>query len=519
MKYTIINLRNDDVTIPFECEIEHNEKSVKWRLTSLSRTTIKNDNIFDQLNTYLTKLPNQVKDVMFDEILEASSIVNGPADIFQKHILLTDLVSKILSHFDYEDLVKWSSFNRDVPIPISFKEKYVEDIDRFTTRAGTYTRPDYVDLVAMTIAIRSVLPIMVEFMEVCTDEVGKNHRESYAFQLISKSQYNTCRAMNKLRSYIASSIDKVENNSESILKGIGSEDFVEIMLGSLVLRRICIVDISESTDTHNFVTYIYKSIDQRKRDILDKNIKGVKEKVDVEKFDDKSKMSNIEIYKLKQDTSIGELVAVEKSYGDLSNIIKRLDKEIDVTILGNSLKTASVLLQVEMHKSQIRMLQWLFMNIIPPQSFDYMPRKAVVQLIALAETLLIQENMVMSAILISMTTIKTNDYVTTSTGTRARLPNEIIMELEKLYPHDLVQIVGGKERKRINYAIAGIEKITDDLSTKPWRSTMDIDLFRSTTQSTSTDSRFLIPKSIKIDLANIILLGNSLQLKNNLAEV
>lgn len=518
MQFSILNLKNDDVMAPFECEVKHDDKSVKWRLTALSRTTIKNDNIFDQLNLYLNKLPNTTKDQMFRHMVEASEVINNASDVMQKHILLTRIVKNILSYLVYDDLVKWCSFNHDVPIPATFKEKYIEDIDKFTTKDGTYTRPDYVQLVAMTIAIRAVLPIMVEFMEISTEQIGKKHREHYVFTLLSNSQYYYCAAMDKLRNYIKSSIDNVENNSESILSGIGSEDFIEMMLAGLILRRVCIVDISESTDTHNFVTYIYKSIDQKKRDIIDKNTKGVKEKVDVEKFDNKSKISNIEIYKLKQETSIGEMVAVEKSYGELSNIINNLtglEYEINMTVLGNSLKTASTLLHVEIFKPQIHMLQWLFMNVIPPQAFDYMSRKSVVQLIALGETLLLQKGLTMSAILISMTVMKTNDHVTTTAGSRARLPNDIISELEYLYPHEMVQIVGGKERKRINYAIAGIEKTTDELSLKPWRSTMDIDLFRSIIDPSASDTRYLIPKSIKLDLANIILFGNSLTLKKH----
>lgn len=517
MHYSILNLKNDNVTSPFECLITHKDKSVRWRLTSLSRTTIKSDNIFDQLNSYLTKLPEAVKDQMFGYIEECSEVVNNASDIMQKQILLTKLVRNILSFLVYDDLINWCTYNQEIPIPNTFKDSYVEDIDKFTTRAGTYTRPDYVQLISMTIAIRAVLPIMVELMEVGTEEIGKKHREYFVFSLLAQSQYYRCIAMEKLRNYIKSSIDKVENNSESILSGIGSEDYVEMMLAGLILRRVCIVDISESTDSHNFVTYIYKSIDQKKRDILDRNTKGVKEKVDVEKFDTSSKISNIEIYKLKQEISVGEMVAVEQSYGNLSNIIKNLvglDNEINMSILGNSLKTASALLHVDIYNPQIRMLQWLFMNIIPPQTFYYLSRKSVVQLIALGETMLLQKGLYMSAILLSMTVMKTNDHVTTTTGSRARLPSDIISELEYLYPHEMVQIVGGKERKRINYAIAGIEKTTDELSLEPWRSTMSIELFRSFIDSNASDTRFLIPKSIKIDLANIILFGNTLSLKS-----
>ncbi len=516
MHFSILNLKNEDILAPFECVVAHNDKTVKWRLTSLSRTTIKSDNIFDQLNLYLKKLPSASKEQMFRYMQESSEIINGASDVMQKQILLTRLVSKILSFLVYDDLIKWCAYNQDVPIPPSFKERYIEDIDKFTTRDGTYTRPDYVQLVAMTIAIRSVLPIMVELMEVCTDYIGKKHREYHVFTILATSDYYYCPAMDKLRGYIKSSIDKVENNSESILSGIGSEDYTEMMLATLVLRRVCVVDISESTDTHNFVTYIYKSIDQKKRDIIDRNTRGVREKVEVDKYDNKSKISNIEIYKLKQETSIGEMVAVEKSYGNLNNIIKSidgLDFEINVSVLGNSLKTSSPLLTVDIYKPQIYMLQWLFMNIIPPQSFDYLSRKSIVQLIALGETLLLQKGLPMSAILMSMTVMRTTDHVTTTAGSRARLPSDIIEELEYLYPHEMVQIVGGKERKRINYAVASIEKTTDELSLKPWRSTMDIELFRSIVDSTSIDTRYLIPKSIKIDLASIILFGNSLKLK------
>ncbi len=512
MIFTINNFDNASSGLPFEAILEHNGHTINWKLTPLGRSTIRSPAIFNQLNIYVGLFTDEVRDNLFELYKDAYEIIYNNSDQHSKHTQLTNKLNEILKYFDYDSLVKWCSYNPILPVPHNFDNTYVENIDKFTTRDRTYTKPDYVELLAMTIGLRSILPIWTEYLEIAVNFVGKKHKEDYVFKTISKNFYYTCPAMLKLTRYIEASTKGLSETKESILNGISSEDFINIMLAIVVIRRVCVADLGDSSVSHNLVTYLFKFIDQKKKEIEDSNKANTKPKDANEgSGDKKDKLSNLELFKIKEETSIGDLVCIEKSFSDFNKIIASVSPDIDVELLKNSIRTSSALSSLPLYDTQITMLQWFYKNIITPKSFMHLPKPTIVMLIALAEATLLQNELYFPAILISMTPIRNKETLTTESGSRARLTAEILTKLNELFPFNKVVRMNGREKKNINYAVEAIDLMVEKLVEVPWKSTMGINTFRQITGSTSANNtRFLIPHTIKLDLANLIIFSSKI---------
>ena len=72
-----------------------------------------------------------------------------------------------------------------IHIPVRLEDTFVHSDERPMTRDKTYTKPDYVKLIGLTLALRPMIPIWGEFIERTHKETGTSFKEYYAYLLMA----------------------------------------------------------------------------------------------------------------------------------------------------------------------------------------------------------------------------------------------------------------------------------------------------------------------------------------------
>jgi hypothetical protein len=113
------------------------------------------------------------------------------------------------------------------------------------SEAQTYIRREYLDMVALSCMLKTMLPVWVVFYNRTGASISKQNREKFALRLISCSQAMTMPAMSKLNTFIQHYIN-ASNSVEIRLKvavlGAGTADFMEVMMASLITTLIAMLD-------------------------------------------------------------------------------------------------------------------------------------------------------------------------------------------------------------------------------------------------------------------------------------
>lgn len=218
--------------------VSHRGSEIQWELKTWPRVTENTtENLFSQINYWFSTMKPEVQDDIFGIYSDAYKVISEESDSKIRDTSLTDLSTRLLNYFDLYAIRQWiesSPEDADVWIDPSFDEE--PDPDH--PKEQTYTRQEYIDLVAMVIAVKAMLPIWGEYNTLAQHEVGSDHKERKALELISKSNIEHCAAKERLYVYAEAWADKKKASSQTaITRDRATEDNPKYFLAMLLVRR------------------------------------------------------------------------------------------------------------------------------------------------------------------------------------------------------------------------------------------------------------------------------------------
>lgn len=505
MRAEIINLLNSSATP--DVRITHGNEEIIFSVSCYGRTSFQQEfSVFDQINLFWLTMTEEEQATIFNTYRDIAILFQSIWDRTTLTIQLNKKVVQLLDLHDFDRVYDWVLFKSPIIIPNSFATEYVYSVDKQGSRERTYIRSDFTKLIALSVILRSVIPVWGEFISYTRRETGTVFKEYYAFQLINHSKILHSEPFETLRTYIEHTVANDRNNSTSIMEGISSEDFPTWILALVSIRRLCIGDIRGLDERANLVTFIHKFITGKMKgtDISADNV--VKKKTyDEGGSDPETKLSTLERYKVKHDISIGEIVELEYSVEDMRSVAFRLSSNMTDELLNRCMESSKCLINYRLLDPQIMLLRWVFKPVISPRGMMYLNKITIVKALGVLQAVLWARGYKYLALLsTSYANVVDGELHIANIDSRARITKENMAALDTLYPYN--KITGGKKstQKPTNLAVRTIDTLADNLGMISWMMTADSEMIAEVFAGNSS-RRFQITYDIKNILAQLVI--------------
>lgn len=489
-----------------EVKLEHKGETLLFSISVYGRDSFQKDyDVFDQINKFWADCTEEMQDIIFNLYKEISITFSDTWKKTELNEQLSEHVIKLMELHDLDTLQNWIIFKSDIIIPDRFAIEYEHSIDNNTSREKTYIRSDYVRLVTLSLAFRAMVPVWGEYISSTRQDSGTQFKEFYAFQLLNHSPLIHSLPVTKLKTYIENIVGADKYDPNINLNGISSEDFSFWLLSLVSIRRLCVGDIRGIEANTDLCTLIYKFIIQKIRN-NDNNFENViKEK----KFDDKgpegeNKISTLERYKIKTNLSLGEVTELEYSLKDIRSAAQKLTSLLDPNILERSLQTCQELINYKLLDPQITLLRWVFKPVISPKGIMYLPDSMLITALGALEAVLWARGHKYLALLATSHSIVSDyDMVVSPVDSKKRVPEEMLAELDKIYPFKRTVVSKKAGVKYHNLTAKAIDDLADSLMMYSWRTTADESMIEEVFGSKSR--KMPIKPDIKIDLTKLVI--------------
>jgi hypothetical protein len=493
--------------------IEHNGEELHFSFKVFTRTSgIREPNYIQELPLYLNQywsyLPPEKQSAIFEHYRNIFKYFNDNHDKRTFLELASQEIAELLNHHSIADIYSWIVFHSTINPPANFLNEFVLDINTNNTREKTYTRKDYLELMALAIALRTIVPIWGEFMYYYKDELGTNFKEIQSFKLLDKSELANSDPVSKLKTYIENIVGDAKYELVSTTSGISSEDYFNYLLALVCIRRISIENISHESTDKNLVICIYSYINSKLNNI---NSGGINEIIDKSKqnnsaSNDINHISILERYRIKTPISPGETTEIKYILQNpIRHAIKLTYGNIDQSLLDRSVETAIVLKDYPIEDPQVMMLQYIFKPIVSPRGIPYLDKISLAGALGACEAILYARGFKYLATLVSAHEFISTDGAMHATRdeSKLRVPEELVDEINRLYPFSIQQALKKNNNKPINTVEKTINSIVDKLSHKAWEATCHADILQEVFGTVSR--KIPIKHDLRIEMYKFII--------------
>lgn len=483
--------------------ISHKDKTLEWGMKFIDKANLTPDvDIFEQINAYWLTLTEEHQGRIFAVYTRIRSAFNDCWEDEDLPALLKPLIAELTDLHNLDKIRYWVDFKSDLKLPARLDDTFVEQHQTSYTRDKTYLKEDYQQLVALSIAIRVLIPIWGAYIERTEGDAGTQWKEFKAYQLLEKSDLMKSPPMVKLMTYVDRNVNTDKVNTVSILKGgVSSVDMPGWVTGLVVVRRLGFGDIRGINPLIHLVTQISGFIGtvMSGQESRFKSAGMIKPKI-IEgqgSSDSESNLSKLEGVKVKESVAAGTIVAIDVFTDNPMMIAKKISPSIDPLLVRMSLESTKVLNDEDITPVQRTLIQLVISPVVSTRGSMYLNHLKLVKMMAVAQAILWHKGFHDLALLVSAIP-KSSNTISGMEG-RGRIPKELIDQLAVLYPYSRPQS-GKKTDKGKNTAVAAIELIEEDLSKNDWRPTLPKEWLDKLPQNQSTQT-YRVPYEIKTRLA------------------
>ena len=461
------------------------EDVVTFQSKASFKSALTKNDVFVYINEYWKSLPQETLDKLYYHYKEVDGVLNQiqPADETKR--LLAKHVCDILDLHELTHLHGWLLENMerlDITIPESILPEYqIVENDNRGSREQTYIVEDYIWLLCLSIAIRSIIPIWAAYIDTVKLEVGNVFKELKVFQLIYNSNFYNSPPFLKLMSYVEHNLKPEDYvNKQHILNGINSSIFFEWLLAVICVNRLGVRDIRIVNPEADPVKYIYQYIRQQIEPNVPiaKQIKDLKMPESSEKVSDsfKDKNSTLEVYTHKQDIAQGEIVEIEHSISDILRCAHKLHYgDLDDNFVMSCVETARKLRNHNLSEAQIILLKWVFSLITSPKGISYISKNKCIDALGVTQAILwIKGHKYLALLSTCYADIDDRIMVINTTESKTKIPKEMINELNEIYPYSKIK----KKNEVSNMVFKSITNLSNKFSSVPWTYTADENLVK-----------------------------------------
>ena len=512
MKCEIGNL--SVATSLLEVVITHREQTISFSAAVFGKKNFEREfdvdySVFEQINKFWAYLPMHTQDEIFQKYSEINWLFNQYLARTELTLRLTDKVAELMDLHPFTMMYQWMFNNADINLPLqNFDTEYITSIDKPGNRERTYIKADYVNLIALAILLRVMVPIWGRYINHNKADTANAFKEFHAFKLLNKSQLLHCPAFEKLRIYIDHTVAGSEKNHAAILEGVSSVDYPTWLLALVAVKRLCIGDVRGLDTRANLVAVVHRFVTSKMSgsDVSPENT--IKIKTEERGSSSEDTLSVLEAFRFKYPVSIGEVEELRLSVSNHRRFLHRLTNSKNYKLLDQCIRTSKILEQSMPKPAQIALLQWVMKPVISPGGIMHLEPHDIVRLFGVAEFVLWERGFpYLSLLLTSFTTPSTDEMQISGVGSFGAINKDLQNELNRLYPYQ--KTTGRKASlKETNYAITAIELVVNGLSDYTWTMSANMNQIQEVFGENAT-RRISLEHDIKNQLASLVVqLGN-----------
>lgn len=482
------------------------DRELRWYIGVLNKLAFENDNVIQHINAYWATLSPIHQQKIFSAYEKVKHVMCDVYDTIDLIRTLNPIIKELYDLHDLDAMSRWVSYESGIRMPNNMVESYIANIDDVRTREKTYIREDYKKLVVLGLALQPMIPIWGEFIHTTKTDTGTNSKEFFAVKLLNDSGLMECDAMVKLQTYITHNIKQDKPAYALVLNSVGTENFPKWLLSNVLVRKLCITELSCISEEATLISSIFNFIGTK---IAGNPAGSLEEMVKAKDFNristDDANTSRLEAFKVKQTIAPGDIEIIEFALDDPHNIARimcnNLSVVYDPVLLEEFLQSCRSLSSVDIATVQVTLAQYILKNAIPPRGLWYVSKKSVINAIAVSQ-FLVWDSFRPIACLLSATQSTADELYSSGIDSKIRIPPELIAEMEALVPYTRVSF-NKKKGKVDNPVIKAIDEMASLLSASDWSLNLPPHMVAQVTGQ-SNITRYGCPQDIKIILAKLI---------------
>ena len=296
---------------------KHNGEELAWNCTGFEHPNlIEPEGIFRDINGLWASLPQDHQDKIWETYKECHYVLNNVADLRRLRDRLVPLIRELFELTPFTIAEHWIKYRSQLVYPNSL----MEDYSPLHPRDTTYLRRDYVQLAALALNLRIMVPIWGKFTKMLKPFAARQ-RERLAVTLLTGSGITESLPYKMLREHVERLKDKhLEKNPVPLsakAESVGTENIGEMIFCLVLVRRVAMGELSRKNTEINIISTIYKHV-KSQFEGLDKASGGrIGEKHKSREENPEDNASKAESYKAKTDVTPGSVAATQVYTEDL----------------------------------------------------------------------------------------------------------------------------------------------------------------------------------------------------------
>jgi len=511
--FKLNNLYN---SAPLEIEISYNNVTINFNISTIvnkrNKDEIDSDKQFVLLHAYLDYKGDAFKTALMNKYIEAEEILFDNIGRVEIMPLPYELVNGILELMDLEDVYHFIKnvykYQALRSMPDEFDNKMVED--GLGTRVQTYTKTDYLQLIAFVQVLKSIIGPIGQFGFMNNSELGKIHNHYILFNFITQHKISESEPYIKLYGLVDKVIESVNRSEDESLiriieKRIPSDEMVVWVLSIVMMQKIAMATILDDTENKHIITRTYNFVNNKLKVKGDTSnaIRSKKSMVDTESGDGDQE-SILESYRITSNLPAGSVVELEWSLENLRDNPLKLCKNLDLKVYGDALSFTTKLHHGTLTRVQITLLGWVLKEVIDPRSLEYVKLDAIISSLALAFAYLWTHGFKYLALLLTSLQAEQDDTVVINfTTNKSRITKEHKDTLDTIFPYKKVIVTTATANREVNVAETSANNMADEFYKQRWIFTAPSEYILEVKDNAS--QTMLVPSDLKIQLANLII--------------
>lgn len=513
----------------------HKKQELSWDVSIYDRVTFADiPTVFDCINAYWKTLPADRLDGIFAIYQKIHETMQTGRDIYSLNQSLTNLVAQLYALMPYEEIRHWVNYKADVKIPASILVDYtpsqmsrglpsalkkqpqpdpdgpvqlpsISAADLNYPKELTYLRRDYQELAVLSVALRPMVPIWGEYIKLTGEQVGGMFKEYEAMRLLYETDIPNVEPTQRLLTYMEYWAANEQTSHSAIMGGLSMTILPSWLLAGCLVRRVVFGQIHAMDDNQSIISNIYRYVSSTMKSIHDSfNGKVNPKKLPME-MNEEDNSSLADMYKVKQDVSDADLVAMNIYTEHVTDMARRIDETLPPEMVAVCLNFMEKLQHERIRQHQIVLVQWIIRPALSPRSIPYLNKASMLRILAVTQAALWHWGFFdLAAFLTATERPASNLSAQWGSESRSRVPKEMVDELEKLYPHYRRQRGKDKSVRQLNVAYRAIDGFCEYLMQSEWRLNAPAPIAEKV-QAIGTAKQLIIPPDIRATLARLMI--------------
>lgn len=493
---------------------EHRGKRIAWCGEAFYNNNFDdNYGLFKHINEYWASLSDADQDAIFNiyeriaAAFEATDFDFVASDLDAQ---LTQLVAELFKYHTLDAVKMYVQLRSDIliPGPSVLPVEYIHGTlqnDKNHSREKTYIRDDYVDLVAMIIQLRIMIPIWSMYILRTRKIYGTSFKEYYAFGLLQHSCFMNEAPVRKLYQYICAILPAGGSNLD-LLAGVSQDEYPVLNLSLLCVRKLSFSDIRGLDPTPILIRHISRHIMEKANTIDSNTDRSIRDKDDVSSsnnLSEEQQVSKLEQYKLKEEYARGDIQYYLHCVRDSLTVARKIAPDVPEELVKDSLNSVPALLAQTATDQQTRLLQWLIDPVVPAESVMFFNATDRANCLCAVSAAYWHLGHHLVAALCTAVPVVNNysEVVITTSDTKGRIAPETLARLESLFAY----LKKPKSAKAPRGEIEAIDSIITDFTSVTWKLTITDEQMKVIHPAYPSNRTLVWPHNVREQFAQLVI--------------